>query len=184
MEMSSDSTAATSTAASVPVVLWAVIGFSALIGNAMWRLGPRAVDTVRFGELGALEWAATGIWLGFMIYSEAYRGFHQQFAPRFAARALHLSRSPAALPVLIAPLFSMGLFFATKKRLIVSWCVLLGVVTLVLGVRQIGDPWRGIIDLGVVVGLLLGTLSLYYWLVSGLRGNSLPVHHDVSGLNE
>ena len=31
--------------------------------------------------------------------------------------------------VLLAPLFCMGLFHATRKRLIVSWCALTGIVT-------------------------------------------------------
>jgi ascorbate-specific PTS system EIIC-type component UlaA len=35
-----------------------------------------------------------------------------------------------------------------------------GIVTLVLAVRRIAQPWRGIIDLGVVLGLTWGIVSI------------------------
>ncbi len=180
--MDSESASAREPRPGMAAAVWGIIGFTALIGNAVHRLGPRALDTFRHVHLSAVQWGVASVWMLFMIYSEAYRGFHQQFAPRFAARALHLARTPRTIPVIIAPLFCMGLFFATKKRLIVSWCVTSGIVVLILGVRQLADPWRGIVDGGVVVGLILGTLSLYYWFARGLGGAALPVPHDVSGL--
>jgi hypothetical protein len=54
----------------------------------------------------------------------------------------------------------MGLFHATRRRLFVSWGVLLGVTALIVLVRLLDQPWRGIVDAGVVVGLSWGTLSL------------------------
>ena len=70
----------------------------------------------------------------------------------------------------------MGLFGATKKVLIISWGILAAVVLLVIWVRSMTDPWRGIVDAGVVVGLGLGLLSILVYFVQGLMGRNLD--HD------
>jgi len=54
----------------------------------------------------------------------------------------------------------MGLFHATKKRKIVSWCVTIGVATIVAAVKRMPYPWRNIVDAGVIVGLSWGSLSI------------------------
>ena len=58
---------------------------------------------------------------------------------------------------------------------------MLGVVVLVLVLREIPQPWRGLIDLGVVIGLALGAASILMLFVRGLirtegrlEGASLP----------
>jgi xanthine/uracil permease len=54
----------------------------------------------------------------------------------------------------------MGLFHATKKRVIVSWSVTLGVAAIVAAVKKLPYPWRNIVDAGVVVGLTWGSVSI------------------------
>jgi hypothetical protein len=54
----------------------------------------------------------------------------------------------------------MGFFHATRRRLITSFALTAGIVALVLAVRVLPQPWRGIVDTGVVVGLAWGLLSL------------------------
>ena len=44
-----------------------------------------------------------------------------------------------------------------------------GIVTLVLLVRLAPQPWRGIIDAGVVLGLGIGSASILYFVVRALR---------------
>jgi len=95
-----------------------------------------------------------------MGYSEGYRGFQLGFSPRIAARALWLSRNPSLLRGLLAPAFCMGFFGATKRRTLTSWCVLAGIVGIVSLVRLLPQPWRGIVDFGVVVGLTWGLLAM------------------------
>ncbi len=65
----------------------------------------------------------------------------------------------------------MGLFHATKKRVIVSWSVTLGVAAIVALVKKLPYPWRNIVDAGVVVGLTWGTISIgIQWLQIVLFG--------------
>jgi len=65
--------------------------------------------------------------------------------------------------VTLAPLFCMGFFHATRKRKIVAWVLTLTMVTLVVLVRQIPQPWRGLIDVGVVLGLGYGMAFMVYY---------------------
>jgi hypothetical protein len=54
----------------------------------------------------------------------------------------------------------MGYFHATKRRKITSISLTLGIIVLIVLVSFVSQPWRGIIDLGVVVGLAWGIVSL------------------------
>jgi hypothetical protein len=116
--------------------------------------------------LTALQWAALILFTPYMAYAEGYKGFHLNFAPRVIVRALTLRevspRSSKLVLVLLAPLFCMGFFHATRRRMLISWLVTSGIVLLVLAVSHIAQPWRGIIDTGVVTGLVLGIASLLW----------------------
>lgn len=159
--------------------LWGVLGFILLLSQAVYRLTPLALQPIRAGTLGTFHWVVWGVWMAVSIYSEGYRGFWQNAAPRVVARAVHLGGDRRPVRRALAPFFCMGLFGATKKRKIVSWSLLLGIVTLIILVRQLHQPWRGIIDAGVVVGLLLGLLSVIAFFVIALSGRPLPVPTDV-----
>jgi hypothetical protein len=54
----------------------------------------------------------------------------------------------------------MGYFHADRRTRIVAHALTFGIVVLVLLVRLLPQPWRGIIDTGVVVGLTWGLVSL------------------------
>jgi hypothetical protein len=158
--------------------LWGVVGVLAVLANALWRLSPLAYRTMT-GELDAWQWLVLATWLVVAAYAEGYRGFHRQFSPRVIARAYHLSRHPRPLHVALGPLYCMGLIHATRRRLITSWALTVGIVALVIVVGELDQPWRGIVDAGVVVGLALGTLSIVYYLALAARGQKLPVAADV-----
>lgn len=158
---------------------WGVLGVLALVGNAIWRLTPNAIEPIRDGSLTWWHWIVWAVWVAWMLVSEGYKGFQKQFAPRVAARAMYLARHPRPHAVVLAPLFCMGLFHATRKRLIVSWAVLLGIVTLVIIVRQLAQPWRGIIDAGVVIGLAYGVVCVLWFFGRALAGHPSPVPPDV-----
>lgn len=138
---------------------WGVIGVLALLLRAIFGLAPIAAEAL----LGPLTWlhglALVG-WVVFMAYTEGYRGFQLRFSPFVAARALEVAARPSPLRVALAPAFCMGLFDATRRRLLVSWGILLGVIALIAIVRLLDQPWRGIVDAGVVVGLSWGALSM------------------------
>lgn len=159
--------------------VWGVGGFLALLAHALWGLTPLALEPVRDGSLSGVQMALYGLWVLFMAYSEGYRGFQKQFAPRMAVRAMHLTREPRPVLVVLAPIFCMGLIHATRKRLIVSWSLLIGIVLLVLLVRSLSQPWRGIIDGGVVVGLAWGALAVLWYFVRALLGQPPDVPPDL-----
>lgn len=161
------------------VAVWGVLGFGAIVLRALWSLTPVALAPIRSGTMTALHWTLYVLWLVFMVYSEGYKGFQRKVAPRVAARAMYAARNPRPLIVVLAPLFCMGLFHATRKRLIVSWCALIGIVTLIVLVRQLDQPWRGIVDGGVVAGLGWGLVAMLWFLVRALRGHPMPVPADV-----
>ena len=160
------------------VSLWGILGCCAIFVRAIWTLTPVALHPIEQG-MTTLQWVAWSGWVVFMIYSEGYRGIHLKFAPRVVVRALHLGRRPRLLHVLFAPLFCMGLFHATRKRLIVSWCVIGGITLLVIGVRQLAQPWRGIVDAGVVIGLVLGAVSILYHTARGFCGHEPAISPDL-----
>ncbi len=143
--------------------LWGLGGASALLGAAIVRVGKIALEALSF-ELGATHWIATAAWVGFMAWSEGYRGFYLAYSPRVAARARYLRAHPKGLHVLFAPIFCLGFMHATRARKIRSTVLVLGILAIVLVVRfGVPQPWRGIVDAGVVVGLTLGLLSLWFF---------------------
>lgn len=156
------------------VSLWGIGGVTALLGSAIWRLTPIAVAPIAAGELGILHWLLLAVWVAFMAYSEGYRGFHTRFSPRTAARALWLGCHPTPVRAILAPLFCMGFFAATRRVLITAWSITTMVVCLVLLVHRLEQPWRGIVDAGVVVGLAWGLASLLGFYLRGLVRGELP----------
>jgi len=160
------------------IAAWGIGGVIAILAKAITRLTPLVLE---LGELALapLELVALVFWIAWMAYAEGYKGFHKQFSPRVVARAVHLGRHPRAWLVVLAPVYCIGLVHATRKRLVVSWVLTLAIVALVIGVRQLPQPWRGIIDAGVVLGLALGITSIAYFAVRSARGHAMPVPPDV-----
>lgn len=166
---------------------WGVLWVLALLGNALYRLVPLALEPIQAGTLNGLQLGLYGLWIAFMAYSEGYRGFHKRFSPRVVARAYHLGQERKPLWLLLALPFCMSLFHTTRRQRIVSTIFLVAIVTLVVAVRQLSQPWRGIIDGGVVVGLGLGVLSILYFYILALAGrvpSEAALPEDDSGVKE
>jgi hypothetical protein len=154
--------------------VWGIAGLSLLFGSALFRLYPYAQALMEI----PLEWfhgASLATSLIFMGYAEGYKGFHLKFSPRAAARALYLKGNPTLVRVLLAPLFCMGFFHATRKRKIVSFSLTIGIIGLIVLVRQLPQPWRGIVDAGVVVGLGWGLLSVWLFSIKAFFGTGFDV---------
>lgn len=138
---------------------WGLTGVALLLGSAVYRLTPRAIDAFSY-DWSWHHWLSLAIMTFFMAYAEGYRAFQQGFSPRVAARARYLRDHPHALHALLAPLFCMAYFHAPKRRWITSLSVTAGIIMLVILVSFLPQPWRGIIDGSVVVGLAWGLVSL------------------------
>ncbi len=150
---------------------WGISGVCLLISFAMYRLSGMAMNAFVV-DLYWYHWLVLIANSVFMAYSEGYRGFQLAFAPRVAARARHLLNHPRLLHVLLAPLFCMGYFHTTRKRLIVAYGLLFGILVLILIYQQLSQPWRGILDVGVVVGLSWGLVSLVWFFFQAMAAKS------------
>lgn len=76
--------------------------------------------------------------------------------------------------MVLAPLYAMGFIYASKKRIIISYSILIMVLVFITIAVNLPQPWRPIMDAGVVVGLLWGaTVTGWYILVAIRTGASL-----------
>ncbi len=153
--------------------LWGFSGVVALLGCAIWRLAPRALEAFQ-SPLTGWQWTFLVGFAIFMLVAEGYRGFQKKFSPRTAARVKHLRDHPRPLHVLLAPAFCMGYFHAKRKTQVVAICLTLGIVLLVVLVRLLPSPWRGIVDFGVVLGLSYGIASFAVFTAQALCERDYP----------
>jgi hypothetical protein len=144
----------------------------------MYRLTPPAVDARSYDFLWH-HWFSLVFVVFFMAYFEGYRAFQQAFSPRVAARARYLITHRNTLHAVLAPLFCMAYFHAPRRRRIASISVTAGIVVLVVLVRYLAQPWRGIIDGGVVVGLSWGVVSLSVFGYQALTAERFPYSPEV-----
>ncbi|MBW2734087.1 MAG: hypothetical protein JRH20_16995 [Deltaproteobacteria bacterium] len=113
-----------------------------------------------------------------MAYGKGYRGFQKGFSPRVAARAAYLRRHPTLLRTLLAPFFCMGFFHIVRRQQIVIIALTVMIVIFVIVARQLPQPWRGMVDMGVVIGLTWGVISLAFFAIQALKGQ-LDASHEV-----
>jgi hypothetical protein len=153
------------------IAVFATSQVALMLCSALARLTPVALEPWETGALGTLGMGVAIAWGVFNAYAEGYRGFQRRFSPRTIARAAYLGENPRFVDVALALPFTLGLYFTTRRQLMVSWGLLVGIVGLIVAVRALPQPYRGIVDGGVVVGLGWGLLSLLYslghYLVTG-----------------
>jgi hypothetical protein len=154
--------------------IWGITGLSLLFGSALFRLYPYAEELWGM-SFAWYHWVALVASLLFMGYAEGYKGFHLKFSPRAAARALYLKNNPSLVRVVFAPLFCVGFFHATRKRKIVAYSLTTMIVLLVIFVRQLPQPWRGIVDAGVLLGLGWGLVSVWLFMLRAFFGTAYSV---------
>jgi hypothetical protein len=156
---------------SVLFASWGVFQVVALFGNAIRRLFPIAMEPFKQSvQLSPIQYIAYFTWIAFMIRAEGYEGFQKKFSPLLIKRAFLLNQNKTFLRCLLAGPYVMGLFGATKKRMIISWAVSVGVFGLVTVVKFLPYPYRSIVDAGVVAGLSYGTGATLFFFIRGLLG--------------
>jgi hypothetical protein len=177
------------------VVVWAfgvVVLLLAGATHGVIFVGLRLLDQLPlpWGDLLLL-----GLSLLFFAYFEGYRGFYLSWAPWVVRRSLLLPQLvwPArargcscgrVLAALLGPLFAMGFFCASRRRLLLSLVLYPGIVLLVVAVRALPSPYHEITDLGVALGIGLGTLSLVYLFVKAVSHGRLPKDVDMEEAEE
>ena len=140
-------------------VLWAIVGILAVFGGAIYRLGTKAwvlVDT----PLTSFQWALLVFVVVFMAYSEGYKGFQKAYAPRVAARLKFLYENVTLKRAVFAPLFCMGFFDIQRRRQIATFILSAFIILMIFSLSMVSQPWRGIVDAGVVVGLSWGLAAI------------------------
>ncbi|MBF2055324.1 MAG: hypothetical protein IGS03_17885 [Candidatus Sericytochromatia bacterium] len=162
------------------IASWGLGGFLLLLIQALIRLSPMAWVAISEYSLALWQWGLMAGWTLFMAISEGYKGFQKAFAPRFGARLRWLRDHPQGLPALLAPFFCMGFFGATRKRKLVSWILTMGIVIFVLLIKLLPQPWRGIIDVGVVVGLSWGVLATVWFSLQALFSQHFEIDPELS----
>ena len=141
------------------VVWWAVTGVAVPLVEAVYRLGARTMAAIRSG-LTATQWGLFALTVLLFAYAEGYRALQQRFAPRVVSRALALRHTDNVLWRILAPLYAMSLVGADRRHLARAWASVGLIVAAILVMREIPQPWRGMVDGGVAVALTWGLLAL------------------------
>lgn len=160
--------------------LWGLGAITALLASAVVRLGKVGAAAFEF-PFSWFHWLSLAAVLVLMAYSEGYRGFQRGFSPRVAARARYLRDHPEPLHVLLAPLFCMGFIHASRRRKLTSLILTSAIILLIVLVRLLPQPWRGIVDLGVVVGLGWGVVSLLAFSALAFGGRPPATDPELPG---
>ena len=157
---------------------WGIFGLLLLLGYACWRLSAYTIDSFSM----PLNWVHWVVFVGFTIFmahGEGYKGFQKKFSPRFAARSKYLLRSSNPIQLILAPLFCMAYFHAPKKRVIATWALTIMIIVFILTFRYIPQPWKGLIDAGVVIGLIWGIFSTTYYCFKAFTDNQFSWDAEV-----
>ncbi len=162
------------TAAGVLAACWGIGGLALVLTDAALRLSKYMLAAFDY-EWSLLQWA---VFLGntaFMAYAEGYRGFQKSFVPRTVSRAFALSSNPSWLNGLLAPFYCVGYYGAGPRTAKVMWIGTMLIVAAVLLIRQLPQPWRGIVDAGVVVGLSWGVIAIVLITLKAIIVRRAPV---------
>jgi hypothetical protein len=163
----------------IAAAVWGVFGTALALAEAIFRLSAIAIRTLIHERLNLTQIAFLIAWMAFILYVEGYRAFQKRFSPRVVARAFHLAEHPKPIHVVLAPLYCMALLHATRRRLIGSWILVAGIVTIIILVRHLPPVYRAIIDAGVACALAWGTIVMIVCFFQRLGGAEMPVPPDV-----
>ncbi len=150
---------------------WGLAGVTALLAYAVYRLMGMTIAGFAL-ELDWRHWTLLIVNTLFMAHAEGYRGFQKGYSPRVVARARHLINEPTPLRVILAPLFVMGYFTTTRRRLVSTYVLTIMIIGFIILFQQLSQPWRGMLDFGVVVGLSWGIVSIVFFAIRAFGGGS------------
>jgi hypothetical protein len=158
--------------------LWGIIGVSALLLYAIEQLTPIMLDALN-DDWNWNHWASLVLNVIMMAYYEGYKGFQKGFSPRVAARAKYLLKNPRWLHVVLAPLFCVGYFHSTMRRKISIYILTSCIFLFIYLVGLLSQPWRGIFDASVILGLSWGLISLLIFSTLALTSRTFNYAADL-----
>lgn len=149
---------------------WGWIGVLLLLLDGVYRLAPIGWEALRSPSLGAAHWAFLAAWTAFAAVTEGHQTFRKRFAPRVARRMGQLtSTASSAAHRALAPLYCMSLIGDEPRRMWIQRALVVFIVGLVVLVKRMPQPWRGLVDAGVVVALAWGTAEVFVQGLAALR---------------
>lgn len=158
------------------VQAWGTLGVIAYLSYGVAKVVPIVLE-----GLGSIEepwqWGLLAVTLLFFAYVEGYKGFQNGFSPRVVSRAWVVSEEGEAMPLwhkVLAPAFCIGYFHGTFRRVAASWGVTTVIFAVVIGVKQLENPYRAIVDAGVIVGLIWGIVSIIVIFLKSLADEKPP----------
>ncbi|MBI5207393.1 MAG: hypothetical protein HY934_06330 [Candidatus Firestonebacteria bacterium] len=164
--------------AKISGAVWGIAGIIMLLASAIFRLAPYALEAFNYNFLW-YHWLALIFNTIFMLGVKGYLGFHKGFSPRVAARAKYLKDNYIFMNSILAPLFCMGYFKSSLKRKISAISLTIAIVILIILIRKLPQPWRGIVDFGVVAGLIFGIISLIIFGYKALSNDKFDYANEV-----
>lgn len=158
--------------------VWGVTQVLSTFSNAIRRLAPVAYEPIQKNDMLPYQWGLYVAWSAYMIYVEGYKAFQKKTAPMVVSRAFSIADKPTVLNVVLAGPYSMGMFGASKKRMIIAWGIMAGVFSLTKLVKLLPYPYRSIVDAGVVLGLSYGSIAILVLTLKALLGGRVEWDED------
>jgi hypothetical protein len=150
------------------IAIWGVLQVASVLVNSIGRMIPIAYLPFQRKDIQLYQWIIYLLFSSFMVFFQGYKGFQNKFAPLVVSRAMNLSQHLNIVNFLFAGPYCMGMFSASRKRIVISWGFVLGVTALAKFVKYLPYPYKSIVDGGVVLGLSYGTTALILCLISAL----------------
>lgn len=163
----------------VVAACWAVFGLCGLLLFAIVRLSMVVAEGADV-PWDWRHWAVAAANAAFMAWSEGYRGFQLRFSPRSAARVKWLLHHASGLSTVLAPVFAMGYFNATPRRMVGVYGLTVFVVGAIVVVHALPQPWRAALDIGVIIGLAWGVASFLWSLKRTFAAPGFPVSPELA----
>lgn len=157
---------------------WGFAGLLFILIGPIIRLGELSLEAMEY-EVQWYHWAVGLANIGFMLFTEGYRGFQKKFSPRVGARLKHLYENPRWLDVFLAPLYIMGFYHTTRRRQIATFALLFVIIIFVILIRMLPQPWRGMLDMGVVLGLSYGTVTILYFVWQAFTNKNYSISPEL-----
>lgn len=146
---------------------WGVGGVLLLVGMAVVKLAAPATEALS-SPLRWFHWAAIALSVALLLYGKGYRGFYRALAPLVGSRAATVRARPTLLRVALAPLYCMGYFDSERRQQLVVTAMTAAMIGLVFLMRTLAQPWRGIVDAGIIAALVMGFGSILVWSLPAL----------------
>lgn len=163
---------------------WGLSVIFAVLIFAIFRLFAVTIDALENTSFLWFHWVSLAAVVVFMAHSEGYQGFQRNFSPRVVARAWYLYRNPRPVLIILAPLFLAGYIHIHPDRRRNILLLTLGILILIFLISYLPQPWRGIVDAGVVVGLTWGLVSMVVYGIRILGSRPFAYSPEIPGEGE